>query len=94
MVTLADGVKATSLRSLIPHSGVGRPRLAVTGHTATRRRLGRCESEVAQVQAAVKANRLVTLTGVGGGDKTRLALGAASRLVDEFPDGVWFFELG
>jgi predicted ATPase len=46
------------------------------------------------VQAAVKANRLVTLTGVGGGDKTRLALGAASRLVDEFPDGVWFFELG
>jgi len=45
------------------------------------------------VQAAVKAHRLVTLTGVGGVGKTRLALEVAGRLVDEFPDGVWFFEL-
>jgi predicted ATPase len=51
------------------------------------------ESEVAEVQAAVKAHRLVTLTGVGGVGKTRLALEVAARLVDEFPDGVWFFEL-
>ena len=45
------------------------------------------------MQAAVKAHRLVTLTGVGGVGKTRLALEVAGRLVDEFPDGVWFFEL-
>ena len=51
------------------------------------------ESEVAELQAAVKAHRLVTLTGVGGVGKTRLALEVASRLADEFPDGVWFFEL-
>ncbi len=38
-------------------------------------------------------NRLVTLTGVGGVGKTRLALEVASLLVDEFPDGVWVFEL-
>jgi predicted ATPase len=36
---------------------------------------------------------LVTLTGVGGVGKTRLATEVASRLTDEFPDGVWFFEL-
>jgi predicted ATPase len=41
----------------------------------------------------VKAHRLVTLTGVGGVGKTRLALEVAGRLVDEFPDGVWLFEL-
>jgi predicted ATPase len=51
------------------------------------------ESELDEVQAAVKAHRLVTLTGVGGVGKTRLALEVAARLSDEFPDGVWFFEL-
>ncbi len=51
------------------------------------------ESEAGEVQAAVKAHRLVTLTGVGGVGKTRLALEVAGRLVDEFPDGVWLFEL-
>jgi predicted ATPase len=51
------------------------------------------ESELDEVQAAVKAHRLVTLTGVGGVGKTRLALEVAARLVDEFPDGVWVFEL-
>jgi predicted ATPase len=59
---------------------------------ATTSLIGR-ESEVGEVQAAVKAHRLVTLTGVGGVGKTRLAIEVAARLVDEFPDGVWFFEL-
>jgi predicted ATPase len=59
---------------------------------ATSSFIGR-ESELDEVQAAVKAHRLVTLTGVGGVGKTRLALEVAARLVDEFPDGVWFFEL-
>ena len=30
---------------------------------------------------------------MGGVGKTRLALEVAARLADEFPDGVWFFEL-
>jgi predicted ATPase len=51
------------------------------------------ESELEEVQAAVKSHRLVTLTGVGGVGKTRLSLEVAARLVDEFPDGVWLFEL-
>jgi predicted ATPase/class 3 adenylate cyclase len=51
------------------------------------------ESEVAEVEAALRAHRLVTLTGVGGVGKTRLATEVAARLGDGFPDGVWFFEL-
>jgi Mrp family chromosome partitioning ATPase len=51
------------------------------------------ESEVAELQAAVKAHRLVTLTGVGGVGKTRLATEVAAQLADECPDGVWLFEL-
>ena len=35
----------------------------------------------------------MTLTGVGGVGKTRLASEVAGQLADEFPDGVWFFEL-
>src|SRR5271156_4322745 len=41
------------------------------------------ESEVAEVQAALKAHRLVTLTGVGGVGKTRLAQEVSGRLADE-----------
>src|SRR5271154_5782297 len=59
---------------------------------ATSSLIGR-ESELDEVQAAVKAHRLVTLTGVGGVGKTRLALEVAAGLADEFPDGVWMFEL-
>jgi predicted ATPase len=59
---------------------------------ATTSFIGR-ESEVAELQAAMKAHRLITLTGVGGVGKTRLAVEVAARLADEYPDGVWFFEL-
>src|ERR1700680_1510541 len=51
------------------------------------------ESEVGEIEAAVKAHRFVTLTGVGGVGKTRLAWECAAQLGDEFPDGVWVFEL-
>jgi len=59
---------------------------------ATTSLIGR-ESEVDDIKTAVRSHRLVTLTGVGGVGKTRLALEVASLLSDEFPDGVWFFEL-
>lgn len=52
------------------------------------------EAETARIEAAVRAHRIVTLTGVGGVGKTRLALEVAHRLVGEFPDGIWLFELG
>jgi predicted ATPase/class 3 adenylate cyclase len=51
------------------------------------------ELAVAELETAVKANRLVTLTGVGGVGKTRLALEVAARLKSDFPDGVWVIEL-
>jgi predicted ATPase len=51
------------------------------------------EVEVDQVCGALKVHRVVTLTGVGGVGKTRLALEVASRLADDFADGVWVFEL-
>jgi predicted ATPase/class 3 adenylate cyclase len=46
-----------------------------------------------EVAGILLANRLVTLTGVGGVGKTRLGLEVAASLADKFPDGVWVFEL-
>ena len=51
------------------------------------------ESELAEVKATLREHQLVTLTGVGGVGKTRLATEVAARVADEFPDGVWLFEL-
>jgi predicted ATPase len=50
-------------------------------------------AECATVHAALAASRLVTLTGVGGTGKTRLALQVAGELTDRFPDGVAFADL-
>jgi predicted ATPase/class 3 adenylate cyclase len=51
------------------------------------------EAELQEVVGLVRAHRLVTLTGVGGVGKTRLALQVAAELVHEFVDGVWLIEL-
>lgn len=49
--------------------------------------------EVSELATLVLASRLVTVTGVGGSGKTRVALQAAAELVSEFSGGVWFVEL-
>ena len=50
---------------------------------------------LAEVSALVRQGhtRLVTLTGVGGTGKTRLALQVAAELDGAFPDGAWFVPL-
>ncbi len=67
-------------------SGMGNLRLAAS------RLIGR-EADVEGIASAVRSHRLVTLTGVGGVGKTRLALEVARTLANEFPDGIWVFEL-
>ena len=51
------------------------------------------QMELAEIAEAIRADRLVTLTGPGGSGKTRLALEAAASLVPEFADGVWLVAL-
>ncbi len=48
---------------------------------------------MADLETVPKAHQLVTLTGVGGVGKTRLALELAARSASAFSDGVWVIEL-
>jgi predicted ATPase/DNA-binding SARP family transcriptional activator len=50
------------------------------------------ERELAWVKELLLTTRLLTLTGAGGSGKTRLAIEAATGLVDYFADGVWLIE--
>jgi len=53
------------------------------------------EHEVAALCALLRRPqvRLVTFTGTGGVGKTRLALAGASKLLDDFADGIYFVSL-
>ncbi len=51
------------------------------------------DSATVQVKALIEASRLVTLHGVGGVGKTRLALEVGSSIDEDYPDGVWLVEL-
>jgi class 3 adenylate cyclase len=50
------------------------------------------EEEIASLADLVRVTSLVTLTGVGGVGKTRLALQVAAEAVAEFPNGAWLCE--
>src|SRR5215475_1338987 len=70
------------------------PRPRVTGNLPAELTsfVGR-RGELAEVKRLLAGSRLVTLTGVGGVGKTRLALRAAAELRRAFRDGVWLVRL-
>jgi predicted ATPase len=84
-------VRATGLRSEFPAlktldattGNLQRPSTSFIGR----------DSELAELATVLKEHRLVTLTGVGGVGKTRLALEVAARSANVYPDGVWVIEL-
>ncbi len=52
------------------------------------------EREIRQAKGMLASAPLVTFTGPGGVGKTRLALEIADELLDDFPEGMWFVDLG
>ena len=52
------------------------------------------DTELGEVAGLLGEHRMVTLTGVGGSGKTRLAFRVAADQLSAFPDGCWVAELG
>jgi len=52
------------------------------------------DTELGEVAGLLDEHRMVTLTGVGGSGKTRLAFRVAAGQLSAFPDGCWVAELG
>ena len=81
-------------RSILVHE----PALADERRPATRRLPARAsrffgrEEQLARAEELLRDGRLLTIAGVGGAGKTRLALEVADRV--DFPDGPWWCELG
>lgn len=51
------------------------------------------DADVDAVRAALSGHRIVSLLGMGGTGKTRLAVAAARDLDEQFPGGSWFVDL-
>ena len=51
------------------------------------------EHELAQIGSLLRAGRSLTIVGTGGMGKTQCALAFAHKQADQYPDGVWFFDL-
>lgn len=51
------------------------------------------EDDLAAVERLLADSRLVTLTGIGGVGKTRIAIEASSRSARQWTDGAWFVDL-
>ena len=52
------------------------------------------DDDMDEVMEALQSARVVTLTGVGGVGKTRLAIQVAADLLPHYRDGAWLIELG
>ncbi len=51
------------------------------------------QKDLMEIKRQLEQCRLLTLTGVGGCGKTRLAIEVGRQLIPEFADGVWLVEL-
>lgn len=76
----------SSARPAVRHAKGNLP-LELTSFVGRRR-------ELTEAKELLSVSRLVTLTGIGGVGKTRLALRVAANARRGFADGVWLVELG
>ncbi len=81
----------SELRDNVPRGGAARGKLSNLPEPLTSF-IGR-ERELVEIKRLLPGTRLLTLVGVGGIGKTRLAVQVAAEVVSAYRDGVWLVDL-
>ena len=83
-----------------PDEETKRTRQSITATEAVRTNLPRQltsfvgrDAVVREIEALLRAHRLVTVVGTGGAGKTRCAIEVGAKVCDAYDDGVWFVDL-
>ena len=82
-----------TLEETVSSDAFGVPAAIPNNLPAERTRFIGREKVLAECERLLAETRLLTLTGIGGCGKTRLALKVAKGLLGSYPDGVWFVDL-
>jgi predicted ATPase len=84
---------APPMQAPVPTSAGDSGRLRLARLPAPRTRLIGRQEERRDIPQALDTARLITLTGVGGTGKSRLAVQVATDVADRYPDGVGYVDL-
>lgn len=87
---LAEALRTPPASAVLPERPATKLRTNVP--TAISRFVGRAREQAA-VSQLLQASRLVTLTGIGGVGKTRLAIAVGLSVIDSYQDGMWLADL-
>ena len=80
---LARAVDDAVAAPALPRHNMPQPLTSFVGH----------DDDLAEYARLLGETRLLTLTGIGGCGKTRLALELAARALPSYPDGAWYVDL-
>jgi non-specific serine/threonine protein kinase len=89
----AEALAAASAEGITPAPPVDADAIPANNIPSQRTHFIGREHELAECARILGDCRVLTLTGIGGGGKTRLALKLAEQILPAFPDGVWFVDL-
>jgi predicted ATPase len=89
----AEALRAATAGPTVPRQRAKSEALVRDNLPKERTRFIGRETELSECALLLDETRLLTVTGIGGSGKTRLAVKLAASVRHNYPDGVWFVDL-